>query len=131
MNQPQGQYPRVTGSDLQSGQYSNMLVSVVGKASQTNPVGPDGSSVTFETSDGSNVVLNIDQLEGGTIIAEDPSMAYEIIGAAEADGSVQVRLACCCCCCCLKSTKRGLLLDPGTNHGVCLSRQWKVAFLWA
>ena len=92
MDQPQGSYPRVTGSDIQSGKYTEMLVSVVGKKAANNGTGggkyPGPGTMPFETADGSIVILSTDQLEGGLLMDDDPTMVYEIIGAVSEDGSI-------------------------------------------
>ena len=89
MDQPQGSYSRVTGSDIQTGKYTNLLVSVVGKKAANAGRQQHGpGTMEFETADGSNVVLLTDQLEGGLLMDDDPTMVFEIIGAVTDDGSI-------------------------------------------
>ena len=67
MAQKDGCYPRVNGTMLQSLQYDGMIVSLVGKL-----IGPGH----FQASDGTNVSLSMDFLEGYHF---NPDMAVEII----------------------------------------------------
>lgn len=69
---------------LQTGQWGDAIISVVGKT-----VGFDGSSVSFECADGGKIQV-------GNIPPEfefTPGKAVEIVGAAQADGTVQVGCA--------------------------------------
>mmetsp|Transcript_9669 Transcript_9669/g.22208 ORF Transcript_9669/g.22208 Transcript_9669/m.22208 type:complete len:118 (+) Transcript_9669:74-427(+) len=80
MSAVDGGYPRLNASMLQTGQWGDAIISVVGKT-----VGFDGSSVSFECADGGKIQV-------GNIPPEfefTPGKAVEIVGAAQADGTVQ------------------------------------------
>jgi hypothetical protein len=77
MSQPDGSYPRVTASMLQTGHYNGMLVSVVGKLCSG---GGRGGAVPMETCDGSQVMVTTDHFEGDSFHVGDPAMVLEIVG---------------------------------------------------
>jgi len=75
---------------LATGQFTNMIVSMVGRFTETQPAG-DGS-VGFQTSDGGTIRLLVEQMELPLL---DPSNGppYEIVGhAAESNGTVMVSI---------------------------------------
>ena len=78
MAQKEGCYPRVNGTMLLSNQYNGMIVSLVGKVV---------SHGNLQASDGTNVSLSMDFLEGYHF---NPDMAVEIIGHVENETNVQV-----------------------------------------
>ena len=67
MAQKEGCYPRVNGTMLKSLQYDGLIVSLVGKL-----ISPGH----FQASDGTNVTMDMSQMEE---IAPNPDMVIEII----------------------------------------------------
>ena len=85
MAQADGCYPRVNAGMLQSGQFGGLLVSIVGKVL----MGGNADTVQFQTSDGGNITLVTDQMEGG-LFQQDPNMVIEIIGSVSDDSSTMI-----------------------------------------
>uniref|UniRef100_A0A7R9WU07 Replication protein A 14 kDa subunit n=1 Tax=Craspedostauros australis TaxID=1486917 RepID=A0A7R9WU07_9STRA len=78
-----GVYPRVDKAMLETGQYTESLVSLVG----TVAAGGTKEQVQLNASDGAAVFLDTTQVE--TPLCEvAPEMVLEIIGHVQADGSV-------------------------------------------
>lgn len=79
--QPDGSYPRLNGSLLQSCQHAGTIVSLVGKIEMY-----DGQSINIKCADGviAKVVCEADaEIQQGSI--------YELVGLANDDGTLQVR----------------------------------------
>jgi DNA/RNA endonuclease YhcR with UshA esterase domain len=82
MSLPDGAFPRVNAAMIQSGKYLDMITSVVGM-----PVSFDGdSTVEFECVDGGRVPILV-----SPEFIFVPGKLMEIMGAVQADNSIQVR----------------------------------------
>ena len=83
MSLPDGAFPRVNASMINSGEYVNCIASVVGI-----PVSFDGEgTVEFECVDGGSVQVIV-----SPEFAFVPGKAMEVMGAVQDDKSVQVRV---------------------------------------
>lgn len=78
----EGVFPRINSAMLNSGQYTESIVSLVGKT-----VSFDGSTMQFECADGGKVQVQM-QPEWNEF---QPGQAMEIMGSANEDRTVQVR----------------------------------------
>lgn len=86
MSLPDGAFPRVNAAMIQSGKFLDMIASVVGM-----PVSFDGdSTVEFECVDGGRVPVLVSP--EFTFV---PGKVMEIMGAVQADNSIQVRFYTC------------------------------------
>ena len=82
MSQPDGSYPRLNGAMLATGQYHDMIVSVVGKIQ-----GNDGQNVNLACADGPTIQVSLEHAD-----AELPSDAVvEMIGQAISPNQIAVR----------------------------------------
>jgi hypothetical protein len=86
-SQPQGFYPRVNGKSLETGQYANMIVSLVGHFLPTPNA--DGT-VPFKASDGGIISVTPEQVEMPLIGPDSPP--FEIIGQAMGPADLFVRI---------------------------------------
>ena len=82
MSLPDGAFPRLNASGIQSGQHVNSIASVVGKC-----ISFDGAST-----------LQLECVDGGTVnvlvapeFAFVPGKVMEIMGSVQEDGTIQVR----------------------------------------
>ncbi|KAL3918685.1 MAG: hypothetical protein SGILL_004120 [Bacillariaceae sp.] len=71
MAQPNGVYPRLNGGMMQTGQYQNLIVSLVGKVTAVN---------TLTAADGSTVTVDVDQLGDTRLMMVNEDRVIEIIG---------------------------------------------------
>jgi hypothetical protein len=103
-SQPQGFYPRVNGKSLATGQYANMIVSLVGHFLPTPNA--DGT-VPFKASDGGIISVTPEQVEM-PLIGPDSS-PFEIIGQAMGPADLFVRIVVVGHCC-VSSAQYGALV---------------------
>jgi hypothetical protein len=88
-SQPQGYYPRLNSKSLATGQYANMIVSMVGHFLPTP--NPDGT-IPFRASDGGIVSVTPEQVEMPLIGPDSPP--FEVIGQALGPAGIFVRQVC-------------------------------------
>ena len=95
-SQPDGGYPRLNGSMMNSGQqYTNMIVSLVGRFNSP----PSGESIQFECCDQVSVTVSLEQGELPQDMASQPEMFYELIGQVDESNKFMVRLYILKCAC--------------------------------
>ena len=87
MSQPDGYYPRLNAGMISSGQFQEMIVSVVG----TVQPGGSATAVDFSTADGGAIQLDTSHVEGGLVL-QDPNMVVEVIGQVSGPNQVTVRM---------------------------------------
>jgi hypothetical protein len=78
--QPDGSYPRLNGKMLQTGRFSNQIVSLLGKVIMF-----DGSTIKLQCADGVIAIINCEpdaEVQQGHI--------YELVGHANEDNTLQV-----------------------------------------
>jgi hypothetical protein len=85
MAQPDGYYPRLNAAMLNSGNYNQMIVSVVGKVRGAT----DGSGIQFQCADGACIRVST---EHGEMPDLPPNAVVEIVGQASSPEEVAVRL---------------------------------------
>mmetsp|Transcript_6458 Transcript_6458/g.9411 ORF Transcript_6458/g.9411 Transcript_6458/m.9411 type:complete len:120 (+) Transcript_6458:158-517(+) len=78
--QEDGYYPRLNSSMINSGNYTGMIVSVVG-----NVIANDGQTATVKCADGNNARVFVDP----DFFAGSPNCAVEVIGAVNEDRTLQ------------------------------------------
>ena len=84
MSLPDGAFPRLNASMVQSGQWNNSIASVIGKSLTF-----DGASILeFECVDGGKINVNVDP-NAFTFV---PGRVMEVMGSINDDGSIQVRV---------------------------------------
>ena len=84
MSLPDGAFPRLNASMVQSGQWNNSIASVIGKS-----LSFDGASILeFECVDGGKINVNVDP-SAFTFV---PDRVMEVMGSINEDGSIQVRV---------------------------------------
>ena len=84
MSLPDGAFPRLNASMVQSGQWNNSIASVIGKS-----LSFDGASILeFECVDGGKINVNVDP-NAFTFV---PGRVMEVMGSINDDGSIQVRV---------------------------------------
>ena len=84
MSLPDGAFPRLNASMVQSGQWNNSIASVIGKS-----LSFDGASILeFECVDGGKINVNVDP-SAFTFV---PGRVMEVMGSINDDGSIQVRV---------------------------------------
>ncbi|KAL7557379.1 hypothetical protein ACA910_019266 [Epithemia clementina (nom. ined.)] len=88
--QEDGGYPRLNGSMICSGQYNNMIVSLVGQFASAVPT---GNTVEFVCCDQGRATVILDQAELPENLAALPEMYYELIGQVAEDGSLVLFVA--------------------------------------
>jgi hypothetical protein len=71
MAQPDGVYPRLNGGMMQTGNYQNLIVSLVGRVTGVN---------TLTAADGTEVKVDVDQLADNRLMMINPEQVIEIIG---------------------------------------------------
>jgi Replication factor A protein 3 len=79
-DQPDGSYPRLNGSLLQTGRFSNQIVSLLGKVIMF-----DGSTIKLHCADG---VIAIVKCEPDAEVQQ--GYIYELVGHANEDNTLQV-----------------------------------------
>ena len=95
--QPEGSYPRVNSSMLETNKYDQMIVSLVGIFQKSS-----GANMDFLCSDNKVVQLNCEQMEIPPGVTEELTMMvdqnnatkYEVIGLVNGPNSVTVRIDC-------------------------------------
>jgi hypothetical protein len=83
MAQPEGYYPRLNAQMVLSGNFNQMIVSLVGKVQ-----GNQGTHVKFQCADGGLIRLST---EHGDIPALSPDAVVEIVGQVMGQDDVAVR----------------------------------------
>jgi len=86
MAQPDGYYPRLNAVMLNSGQFTNMIVSVVGQVRGTEGI----NCVLFQCADGGTIRLNTEHGEFPPDLAVNHSIV-EVVGQASGPDEVMVR----------------------------------------
>jgi hypothetical protein len=71
MAQPNGVYPRFNGGMIQTGDYQDLIASLVGRVMGVN---------TLTAADGTEVKVDIDQLADNHLMMINPKQVIEIIG---------------------------------------------------
>jgi hypothetical protein len=83
--QVDGCYPRVNAGMVHSGQFTGLLVSIVGRVQS----GGSAEQATLQSSDQTSITLSTVDMEGG-LFQHDPEMVVEIIGAVQDESTITV-----------------------------------------
>lgn len=83
--QADGCYPRVNAGMVSTGQFTGMLVSIVGRVQS----GGSAEQATLQSSDQTSITLSTADMEGG-LFQHDPEMVVEIIGAVQDESTITV-----------------------------------------
>jgi hypothetical protein len=88
--QVDGCYPRVNAGMVSTGQFTGMLVSIVGRVQS----GGSAEQATLQSSDQTSITLSTADMEGG-LFQHDPEMVIEIIGAVQDESTITVSVVRC------------------------------------